>query len=994
MKAKELITIIDSQSPEPVILAELKSKLAKIPNLSKMRPWKDRTPLEEAIIKGYTSIVKFFIEEKGVNPKEAKKVNIPLDFAIECGKTEIALYLISKMKGFPLDKYAIRLFFSIKTSQFTIVKAILDAEPQILTYSDPSLSFLETAVIESSEEIALLLLERSGKSMMFAPTQTKYSPYYASLHFARPRIIAAMLEAGASPIQCTSLDCKVPSVLAPDSGVVSEENLQKWLADLNMTPLQVVAKSTASILAKRESANVLLAAGAGLDANAIPSAILELYGLNSGLVASIDFIIIAEQKENNNQWKKKVFTKLSAVKECIADPNYRFNKEQLIKSCEHPDLVSRALPQIKELRNILSSNSSKSEETIPCVYQGMRAQPNSSWVPTKNIEQLNSNNLQFYTQKCVEHYLQHKEILFQGLNQLQAGNLEINIKSAFQNTFKIYSHLLEILTKNKHAMAICIPPFENLEIIVKNEFPVIEERVKVLLEALEQAGDMPHKNQIEIHIRSTFSAQCKFILRKHLAFLLRSIHNGLYNNLHTTKAAFELNLVKHYYETRNYSLALYYLVNVQRSLSQRNQFSNNLKNDLVMVQLQIHVWLAAVYHKQGCYKEATVELGKIKPLLEGRNELIVNCIKLISETMLQPIEIDMPSREDIAFYEALKRYVAMRPLELQDDKVNIVCNEFNQKLSFMKERYLTKMRSSFFDKMCIAGFLVYAPNAETLNLTLTQEEYATLSIETNELLQKTEGITYTPGVNNIDFNETFLLKNDIHQWINDFIKVLDNKPTVPATIQKTEKLAEVDSKETLSLTEKLSSLRFSKPKEKVKTRPQISSSSSQEEKHFNAKKMQPSIPQPSAQSEVNTATDKYGFTQLEGYSPAIPVVSNAIPNETLFLTIPINNPAFVPFLNLCYDRKTNTYHEIRSIAETGNNQQGVKLGSRWVTDPNQPPKQVDIARMKVLGVGGKGKLRAIGYSQQQITTDSRVRKLYVIDTLTDKKKEKHNKSFN
>jgi len=91
-------------------------------------------------------------------------------------------------------------------------------------------------------------------------------------------------------------------------------------------------------------------------------------------------------------------------------------------------------------------------------------------------------------------------------------------------------------------------------------------------------------------------------------------------------------------------------------------------------------------------------------------------------------------------------------------------------------------------------------------------------------------------------------------------------------------------------------------------------------------------------------------------------------------------------LNLAYDQKSETYHEIRSIAEKGRNQQGGKLGSRWQKISNQIPIKIDIARIKVLGADGKGKLRATSSVQQEICTKAnKLRKFYVIDNVTDKK---------
>lgn len=163
------------------------------------------------------------------------------------------------------------------------------------------------------------------------------------------------------------------------------------------------------------------------------------------------------------------------------------------------------------------------------------------------------------------------------------------------------------------------------------------------------------------------------------------------------------------------------------------------------------------------------------------------------------------------------------------------------------------------------------------------------------------------------------------------------------------------------------------PKEKIKTRPDGN---------------QLAIEQDADQVDNSVTPVNYGFTQISGYSPAIPVLSSAIPKETLFITIPCNNPAFLPFMSLIYDKESGHYHEVHSIAERGYNKQGVKFGSLWQNDPHQQPKKVPIARLKILGAEGEGKLRATGTIQQVCqTAPNKFRKLYVIDRVVDKKEE-------
>lgn len=132
------------------------------------------------------------------------------------------------------------------------------------------------------------------------------------------------------------------------------------------------------------------------------------------------------------------------------------------------------------------------------------------------------------------------------------------------------------------------------------------------------------------------------------------------------------------------------------------------------------------------------------------------------------------------------------------------------------------------------------------------------------------------------------------------------------------------------------------------------------------------------------AEETFGFQKPPGFTPIVPIQSARLPHHTLFLTMPEDSEAFVPFYKLIRDQQRTTYFPVQAIAAKGLNQHGVKLSTALARQPGQPPEKIALGRLKAGGT-----CRAKGLVEQTIPGEKgKQRKLYVFREVTEKKAEK------
>lgn len=138
-----------------------------------------------------------------------------------------------------------------------------------------------------------------------------------------------------------------------------------------------------------------------------------------------------------------------------------------------------------------------------------------------------------------------------------------------------------------------------------------------------------------------------------------------------------------------------------------------------------------------------------------------------------------------------------------------------------------------------------------------------------------------------------------------------------------------------------------------------------------------------ANMRLEEKEETYGFEKPEGFTRIVPIESQGLPKNTLFVTMPENSESFTPFYKLIRNKEKTVYFSVPTIAPKGLNQHGVKLSTTKVTSGSEATQKVAYCRLKVGGT-----LRAKGHVEQTVVGENgKQRKLYVCREVTDKKQE-------
>lgn len=140
---------------------------------------------------------------------------------------------------------------------------------------------------------------------------------------------------------------------------------------------------------------------------------------------------------------------------------------------------------------------------------------------------------------------------------------------------------------------------------------------------------------------------------------------------------------------------------------------------------------------------------------------------------------------------------------------------------------------------------------------------------------------------------------------------------------------------------------------------------------------------PLASLQLDEKEETFGFIKPVGFTRIMPIESPSLPKNTLFITMPEDSEAFMPFYKLIRNQDKSTYYPISSINPKGVNQHGVKLGTTSIKGSNHASTKVAYGRLKAGGT-----LRARGLVEQTVTNeDAKQCKLYVFREVEPKKQE-------
>ncbi len=271
------------------------------------------------------------------------------------------------------------------------------------------------------------------------------------------------------------------------------------------------------------------------------------------------------------------------------------------------------------------------------------------------------------------------------------------------------------------------------------------------------------------------------------------------------------------------------------------------------------------------------------------------------------------------------------------------------------------------------------------NVTLEEENLVVVNIQVDldrldeklpHMIELSDFLEFCVEGRAITLKENFILSFNVLKFVNILVELINGLISSAALVE--------NSFENISLpdiTEQLNNLCIQaepqsycditkKDKKKTRKDPQFTKNTIEETKNC-------------IQQEEN-----YGFRQIPERSPAIPIdFHNAIPDDTLFISMPLNNPQFTPFLKLTFNKDTQQFFPIGSIASSGCNQQGAKLSSILISGEKNKTKRVPLVRLKTLS----STERAIGFVEEiNVSADGRKRQMFVISKVVDKKDEQRN----
>ncbi|MCS5710942.1 ankyrin repeat domain-containing protein [Candidatus Berkiella aquae] len=723
--------------------------------------------------------------------------------------------------------------------------------------------------------------------------------------------------------------------------------VRSLLTTSNLPPLLALSFSSESATKQRLCASLLLEAGAGVNISWVPDEILALYGLSRSNPSLETFLIVGEQQADGT-WKKRSIYKMAELEKALCDPHWRFKIAQLKQAA-----VEMNVPELISLF-----------ATLPDVAALTEAAPLPQII-SPNIRSSSVTPLESALYQTWGVYSTNKKRLMQILEN------KATEKNIVKDFFKSCSALINFL---HHDIANRITLDKNYTILsaLREDITFIESSLFSLI----KSDDDDDENYITSHsfiMTNLFNDQLNSMLHLHKALLSKPQYTALYIHLMQINAKASTLIAMDYLKLNRSHLTLHYAIHAIKQLDkclaidiQRGrssvEYDVKLVNDVRHKTLFI---LIAAYIKQGCIQDA------LKCLQEATNnyyhmpDYIADMHPIILNSLHELVSLP----DSIAL---LNQFITYQTQSISVDLSPITFSKYQQLITLRDqyEQYEIELFSAIISiKMRPFGKVILDRERESLRCILSDSLLERVDLQVLNQYDNPQLITYDAHSHEIHFMKAFLLSNQRDKQLRQLIASLSPKESKAAP--------STQAADTEMLCKKLSEVTIELKKPKIKTRPPQSSQAHSESEPIQKPK-----------------TKYYGFKPLDGYSPPIAVVSDYIPEKTLFITIPNNDPTFLPFLNLAYDQKLDTYHEIRSIAEKGHNQQGAKLGSRWQKMPNQAPIKIDIARIKVLGAEGKGKLRATGSVQQEIRTKAnKLRKLYVIDQVTDKKAEKRQKKF-
>lgn len=942
---KDIILCIQKAQSEDQIIQKLQSYMKKNKKIKSFNTtatvWNNTTPLVAAVTAGYLKVVQCLVEELGVNLYETVDC-IPfkkdfgcnptaLDMALFLSEKDIALYLIPKTKHFTRDgrdnKICVPLRLAIinnidDTDKTEIFKAILLVEPELLYEKDLQGN---VSLHKDSQGNSLLHIAAGGGKT----GAVKIIEYL--FKSAQPFVdINALNVLGMSPLYLALVNSHVAAIktlIANGANALYTYINDRELGLQKITTLELIGIKVGKKIA---CMNVLLAAGAGLDKSLIPS---EFYSICKIIDPNkIDFLLVAKKNGKNT-----LLTSVKQVQDAIGNSEWQFEFDQIAQTIALPEIQKS--PHAQQLSKIFNVQS---ELFVP------------DSVNLKNDDYLNHLvNIQKDIPIRELLYLQH-EITF-CVDILQRKRQELPTSENARLLIKEYGSIFPLLFSYFNHNQWDKYQFSGISATLPK---ILEDMLCKLQSFILQIEDI---NNTEDVLEEALSFLI-FTLKSNHSLLQQKIFSDLYVTILICTQAIRNLLAKQYLGNNNEILVLYLIRAFNKTNNILSQFTHTKtdeqKRDIVdFAFIEVYLYLNVRWY-QKAYDAFQQIIEDIKFSVTNNSGITIDIMKMV--TMKGYLETQPDLSEAFHFIQLMNMF------KFIDCKTNKSFVDMNELFTKSKEAYILKTLPMYVEKLSDMGEVEQQENI--VKVKLQDKNH----IENLSQYFKKNNLNLKVEVNHIILTESFILSIDAKKHINTMIeriKILkntENNNDDSAALNKASRDI-VQQLNKLSIDESRANPDISK-KEKNKTYKEAKNNTNTEEKQNNK-----------VSQEVN-----FGFTQRAEHTPAVPIdFNNTIPNDTYFLTMPLNDLQFTPFFKLFLNEDS-----IRGVATKGLNKQGAKLSSELITDDNYKKKRIPIVRLKILGAEGKGKLRAKGYiCEENSSVNGHKRKMFLISEVVDKKRE-------
>ncbi len=789
--------------------------------------------------------------------------------------------------------------------------------------------FKDAAKIILSKAPTLLDIQsREGATALFLGVQGKHKEFVQFLleNAADPNRADAN---GLTPVgmACLSLNPDILSLLlqygaSPVLSTLAQQNrLLHSLVNVAQNPN------------KLKCLNLMFAAGAGLELSHIPDDLLKIYNIKRSQLK--DFLVLGKQKDADGVFITRLLTSIEQLEAAISDPNWQFEYALLSRACQHPTL--QHLPHVKRIQKCLKTKVPPQQALDPRPV----VDEESIMQSLEEIQMMGIEELGYHfeaEQSLLKNFNRSIDFILMELTLREPtfsyeDPLLLNLVT---QSLKCFERISQLSHNNKFKHLMCNKKYVlDLGLEEFNIFMLSLNSSFLMRQQLPQGADKL------VHI---LDEKLRAIIKYH-GEALKSANPSFYNSIVEAQGIVCARLGRWYLQQGKkevaISLSLEALQYIERIDVNNPSLEASVAHDKAVcltTSMQVYMDLGWT-NKAG--RQAATALSLFRKSSTYDN--------LLPQLVLQLADV---------FAEKNR---LSKAFSLLDDTIRFLDKAFTfnheesfeamtltaklkEKLTALKQSHFTQRAQSITTQLQTFCQIEIDQKLEKIKITINTtklhpENLALLA----KFLSKNKSI-FGPSENQMLLNSEFVFSKAFSVHIAELRNILSMPRSVPK---------EVD--DDLAATFKSLSLEKSPVPKLMGT--------------------------PATAKEIPEET--YGFKKPAGFTKIVPIYSERLPHNALFLTIPEDNPQFTPFYKLVRDEHKTKYFPVHAVAGKGKNQHGVKLGTSTITQPNKTKEKIAWARLKVSGTE-----RAHGYVEQTVRDEKgKERKLYVFREVVEKKKE-------